>query len=372
MLGVPGRRLVGDLPGLGVLGGRALGLLPQLGLLAGGGLGALARQGRDLGLLERLGPDRLQLLGQRGQPGLGLTALAVRLSGARGVLAGLLVGLGAGAQCGRGRLVLGLGLPLGLGAGGVRLDRLLGLLPRDLLGGVPRPRLGLRELLGLLALERRGLGGLCLLERGLLGELALAAAGQRGFLGGTPALGELGGRPLRGGAGLVRLLGRGGVPGGELLGPLLGLGGALRGLLGGQPLGGLQGGRLLGDPAQVGRPLRDAGVLEQPRLHRLDVGKLGDVRSSSASGASGDSSGGAVGAVEGWSAARVIAASLVAARQSSDSPVTGPACATSVDQCLGALPEDLLGEHRRTRDPDPRRARRPGRSRAGPRTASRP
>ena len=275
MLGVPGRGLVGDLPRLGVLGGGPLGLGTEPGLLAGRGLGALPRQRRDLGLLERLRPDRLQLLGQRGQPGLGLTALAVRLRGARGVRASLLVGLGAGRQRGCGRLVLGLRLPLGLGARGVRLDRQLGLLPRGLLGGVPRPGLGLRELLGLLALQRGGLGGLGLLERGLLGELALAGAGQRGFLGGTTALGVLGDRALRVGAGLVRLLGGGGVPGGELLGLLLGLGGALRGLLRGQPLGGLEGCGLLGDAAQVGRPLGNPGMLEQPRLHRLDVGKLG-------------------------------------------------------------------------------------------------
>ena len=258
-----------------MLGGRPLGLLAQLGLLAGRGLGALTRQRRDLRLLERLGPDRLQLLGQGGQPGLGLTAFAVRLSGARGVLAGLLVGLRSGRQRGGGRLVLGLGLTLGLGPGGVGLARLLGLLPRDLLGGVPRPGLGLRELLGLLALQRRGLGGLRLLERGLLGEQALAVAGQRGFLGGTAALGELGGRAFGDGAGLMGLLGRGGVLGGQLLGLLLGLGGALRGLLRGQPLGGLEGGGLLGDPAQLGRPLGGTGMLEQPRLHRLDVDRPG-------------------------------------------------------------------------------------------------
>ena len=355
VLGVPGRRLVGDLPGLGVLGGRSLGLLTQLGLLAGSGLGALARQRRDLGLLERLCPDRLQLLGQRGQPGLGLTAFAVRLSGARRVLASLLVGLRAGRQCGCGRLVLGLGLPLGLDAGGVRLDRQLGLLPRDLLGGVPRPGLGLRELLGLLTLQRSGLGGLRLLQRGLLGELALAGAGQGGFLGGTTALGELGGRALRDGPGLVGLLRRGGVPGGQLLGPLLGLGGALRGLLRGQPLGGLQGGRLLGDPPQVGRTFRGPGVLEQPRLHRLDVGKLGahvvvGVWSLGILvGRGGRRGRGVVGRTShcrecscGAAVKRLAGGGDPRLRQA------------SVDQCLDALPEDLLGEHRRAGDPHTR------------------
>ena len=275
VLGVPGRRLIGDLPGLGVLGGRPLGLPAQLGLLAGRRLGALPRQGRDLGLLERLGADGLQLLGQGGQPGLGRTPVAVRLGGAHGVLAGLLVRLHSTCQGGFGRLVLDSGLLLGLGAGGVRLDRVLGLLSGGVLGGVPRAGLGVGLLLDVGALQRGGLGGPGLLERGLLCELALAAAGEGCFLGDPAALAQLGGGVLRDGPGLVRLLGRGSVPGGQLLGSLPGLVGALRGLLRGQPLGGLQGGRLLGDPAQPGRLLGGAGVLKQPRLHRLDIGHLG-------------------------------------------------------------------------------------------------
>ena len=162
-------------------------------------------------------------------------------------------------------------LLLGLRAGAGRLGGALGVLLRRLLGGLAGSGLGLRRLLGGKPFARGGLGRPGLLERGLLGQLALAAARQTGVLGRAPTLGQLGDGLLGREPRLVRLLGGDGVLASQLVRALPCLVGPLGGLLGGQPVGRLLGGRLLGDPAHPGRMLGRARVLEQPRLDRLDV-----------------------------------------------------------------------------------------------------
>ena len=144
VLGVPGRGGVGDLPGLGVLRGRALGLLPQLGLLRGRrprrarGPGPRPGSPRGPGPGPSPAPRPARPAGPRPRGGRGAPARRWRRAG----------GPAPRPRPGRGAAASAASCWVrACSSAAVRalvcLDRLLGVLAGDLLGGLPGA--GLRQ-----------------------------------------------------------------------------------------------------------------------------------------------------------------------------------------------------------------------------------